>query len=93
MPADVCIAASKTYTRGHLIDPGGKLKDATFDVSEYASVLDTFYEHPECRVMPYVVLLQHLNDKEFRSGEDLFKLVHTEHPTGWGLFSGFEPCI
>jgi hypothetical protein len=90
MPSAVCIAARKTYTRGHLISSSATLKGATFDVSEYTSVLDIFYEHPECRVMPYNVLLEHLNDKEYRSGEDLFKLVHSEHPGGWGFFTGFD---
>lgn len=55
----------------------------------YVSVIDDFYKHPECRVMPYAALMDHLNDKEYQSGEELFRTVQTSHGE-WGSFSGFE---
>jgi hypothetical protein len=63
------------------------------DVSAYTIVLDDFYRHPECRSMPYSVLLAHLNDNEFKSGEDLYKFVRSG--PGWGSFSidGIARCL
>jgi hypothetical protein len=59
----------------------------------YTSVIDAFYEHPECRMMPYFVLIEHLTDKEYKSGEELFKYVRSG--PDWGSFSidGIDKCL
>jgi hypothetical protein len=73
---------------------GGDMTSASIDVSAYTNVLDDFYRHSECRRMPYSILLEHLNDEEFKSGEELYKFVRSG--PGWGAFSGFdgiEKCL
>jgi hypothetical protein len=73
---------------------GNNVTSASIDVSAYTNVLDDFYRHSECRRMPYSVLLEHLNDEEFKSGEDLYKFVRSG--PGWGFFTGFdgiEKCL
>ena len=87
--ADYCRSTGKHYSKAHMVPPDKSSKPPTYDVSDYTTVTDTFYQHPECRVMPYVILLEHLDDKDYLSGEDLFKLVHGGHPL-WGSFTGFD---
>lgn len=58
-------------------------------VDPYVAVVDNFYTHPECRVMPYHVVMQHLDDAEFKSGADLYRSVR-DGSASWGLFSGFD---
>jgi hypothetical protein len=60
----------------------------------YVSVINDFYKHPECRVMPYPFLMEHLVDREYMSGEDMFKLLQTGK-AHWGSFEveGMEKCI
>lgn len=72
---------------------GSGPKEARVDVSAYTNVLDDFYSHTECRAMPYSILLTHLDDNEFKSGEDLYKFVRSG--PGWGFFSidGIEKCL
>lgn len=41
----------------------------------YVKVLDDFYGHSECRMIPYDILLDHLDDKEFVDGNTLFENV------------------
>jgi hypothetical protein len=55
----------------------------------YITVINEFYKHPECRMMPYAALMEHLNDKEYQSGEELFQAVQTRR-VDWGSFSGFD---
>lgn len=55
----------------------------------YVSVLNDFYEHRECRMMPYTVVMSHLNDAEYKSGEELFQFVRSGSAQ-WGFFSGFD---
>jgi len=83
-PADLCNAATKQFTHVNL---------ATGDVSAYTSVIDTFYSHPECRTMPYGLLLEHLNDAEYKPGEQFYQYVRSG--LVWGHFTGpngFEKC-
>ena len=59
----------------------------------YIRVIDAFYSHPECRTMPYDMLLEHLNDSEYKSGEELYQYVRSG--LVWGPFTGpkgFEKC-
>jgi hypothetical protein len=72
---------------------GSGPRGAREDVSAYTNVLDDFYRYPECRAMPYSILLTHLDDNEFKSGEDLYKFVRSG--PGWGSFSvdGIERCL
>jgi hypothetical protein len=64
---------------------------ATYEYSDpYVNIIDGFYKHPECRVMPYTAILQHLNDAElFKSSDDLYMFVRSGD-AHWGAFSGFE---
>jgi hypothetical protein len=39
--------------------------------------------------MPYMTIMQHLNDAEFKSGDDLYMLVRSGNAQ-WGAFSGFD---
>ena len=64
----------------------GSLADYT---RAYVTVIDDFYKHPECRVMPYASLMEHLDDKEYQSGDALFETAQTWR-ADWGSFSGFE---
>lgn len=57
-------------------------------VDPYVTTIDDFYRHPECRVMPYEILLENLNDGQFKSGEDLYHYVQTD--AAWGAFSGLN---
>lgn len=88
-PAETpCLHLRQTYTHTQV----GSLETYA---AAYVSVIDDFYKHPECRVMPYSTLLTHLNDREYKSGEDLFNLVHTGHPN-WGSFTvpgGTQSCF
>ena len=73
---------------------GNDATSPSIDISAYTNVLDEFYRHPECRRMPYSILLEHLNDEEFKSGEDLYKFVRSG--PSWGGFTGFagiEKCL
>jgi hypothetical protein len=54
--------------------------------SEYVKVLDDFYRHSECRVIPYSMLLDHLGDGEFVDGNTLFRNVRTGK-INFGFFS------
>ena len=56
---------------------------------DYVSVIDGFYKHPECRMMPYAMLMEHLDDTEYQSGEAMFQMVH-RGGAGWGFFSGLD---
>lgn len=63
--------------------------------SEYVQVLDDFYRHSECRVIPYSMLLDHLNDDEFVDGNTLFRNVRAGK-INFGIFSGWdgiEDCL
>lgn len=93
-PSLRCRNAREEYSKAHLIAPDpGTLGGASLDVTAYSNVLDDFYRHPECRAMPYVILLSHLDDKEFKSGEELFRYVRSD--PGWGSFTipGIESCL
>jgi hypothetical protein len=59
----------------------------------YIRVIDTFYSHPECRPMPYFTLLEHLDDAEYKSGEELYQFVRSG--PGWGQFTidGIDKCL
>jgi hypothetical protein len=56
---------------------------------EYVQVLNDFYKHPECRVMPYSILLEHMDDKEFRTGDQMFNAVQVGE-LHLGFLSGFD---
>ncbi|HEY4011186.1 MAG TPA: hypothetical protein VGM11_13615 [Acidobacteriaceae bacterium] len=61
--------------------------------SAYAKVLDDFYRHPECRMVPYFILLEHLNDKEFVDGDTLFHDVRAgKVDLGFLEIDGVENC-
>jgi hypothetical protein len=95
LPSARCREASDKFSKEQLsgVDQTS-LRGMFVDVSVYTNVLDDFYRHPECRPMPYSILLAHLNDNEFKSGEDLYKFVRSG--PGWGFFSGFdgiEKCL
>ncbi|MBB5056057.1 hypothetical protein HDF16_000726 [Granulicella aggregans] len=63
---------------------------ATYNYADpYVAIIDGFYKHSECRAMPYTAIMQHLNDAEFKSSEDLYRLVRSGDAS-WGAFSGFE---
>jgi len=69
---------------------GNKSAAATLHyVDPYVAVVDDFYMHPECRVMPYTVVMEHLADAEFKSGDDLYRSVR-DGSASWGSFSGFD---
>lgn len=67
----------------------GSIDDRASYTAAYTSVIDDFYKHPECRVMPYIDLLEHSNDREFKSGDELFHAAQTGQ-LHWGFFSGFD---
>jgi len=94
LPSSRCRHASDHFSKARLSggDPTSG-RGVFVDVSVYTNVLDDFYRHPECLRMPYFVLLAHLNDREFKSGEDLYKLVRSG--PGWGSFSidGIDKCL
>jgi len=81
---DPCRQFAPTFTHGDT-----KAAGTLNYVDPYVEVIDEFYTHPECRVMPFTVILEHLDDAEFKSGEALYRSVRqgTEH---WGFFSGFD---
>lgn len=85
---DPCMQLRKKYSH---VEVGRGL--AAYTVA-YTSVIDDFYKHPECRMMPYSTLLEHLDDKEYKSGEDLYKFVRSG-AAGWGSFSiaGIADCL
>jgi hypothetical protein len=95
LPSARCRLASDKFSKAQLSGADPTSPEGMFvDVSAYTNVLDDFYRHPECRRMPYSTLLEHLNDNEFKSGEDLYKFVRSG--PGWGFFSGFdgiEKCL
>ncbi|HEY5055861.1 MAG TPA: hypothetical protein VII58_06855 [Acidobacteriaceae bacterium] len=82
-PEGACMADGKHFTRGVIM---------TDDVSAYTSVIDAFYSHSECRMMPYPVLLEHLDDAEYKPGEEFYQFVRSGPP--WGAFSieGVDKC-
>jgi len=82
-PEGACMADSKHFTRRVMMSD---------DASAYTGVIDTFYSHPECRTMPYFALLEHLDDAEYKSGEELYQYVRSGPP--WGQFSvdGIDKC-
>jgi len=93
-PSMRCVNASRKYSKAHIVYTGEAGRGKGLDVSVYVKVLDIFYSHRECRIMPYEIILQHLNDQEFKSGDDLYKFVRSG--PGWGAFSGFdgiEKCL
>jgi hypothetical protein len=77
-----CLQFSHRYTHSQA---GG----FTGYTSKYVSVIDDFYRHPECRAMPYAAIMEHLDDKEYKAGEDLYKFVRSGDAQ-WGMFSGFD---
>lgn len=81
--SEPCQALKTDYSH---IDP--KFFGHNEAVDPYVAVIDDFYKHPECRVMPFVVLLENLNDEQFKSGDELYKYVQTD--AEWGAFSGFD---
>jgi hypothetical protein len=87
-PRDRCRDAGPRYSRMQL--------DGTVDgyAVPYTLAIDDFYKHTECRSMPFETLLEHLNDREYKSGEDLYKLVHTGK-IEWGGFSipDIDKCL
>jgi hypothetical protein len=86
-PAD-CESLIARYSH---FEHGGSLRDA----SEYVKVLDDFYGHSECRVIPYGMLLDHLDDDEFVDGDTLFRKVRGGK-INFGFFSGWdgiEDCL
>jgi hypothetical protein len=94
-PSRRCTDAAPKYSKARVdFADESTGKGRSLDVSVYTNVLDTFYSHRECRIMPYEIILQHLNDQEFKSGDDLYKFVRSG--PGWGAFSGFdgiEKCL
>jgi len=94
-PSRRCQDAAPQYTQVHITSEDKATgRRRSLDLSAYVNVLDTFYAHSECRMMPYEIILQHLNDKEYKSGDDLYKFVRSG--PGWGTFSGFdgiEKCL
>ncbi len=89
----LCQQKIKTYTRFTPIDQ--LMRGAPLDVTAYTSVLDAFYAHPECRVMPFPTILNHLNDEEYMSGDELYEYLRGgANPGGrgksWGFFTGFD---
>lgn len=59
----------------------------------YVKVLDDFYRHPECRMIPYFLLLEHLDDKEFVDGNTLFQNVRAGKVNlGFLEIEGVENC-
>jgi hypothetical protein len=95
IPSGLCRHARDGFSKARFA--GGNPTDgrgSMVDVAAYTQVLDHFYSHPECRRMPYSIVLSHLNDREFKSGEDLYHFVRSG--PGWGSFSGFdgiEKCL
>jgi len=79
-----CMRIRRSYSHGNSFQIG------TFGyVEPYITVIDDFYKHAECRAMPYPFLMEHLDDAEYRSGEDLYKFVRSGD-AAWGSFSGFD---
>jgi hypothetical protein len=63
--------------------------------SQYVKVVDDFYRHPECRVIPYSMLMEHLDDGDFVDGDTLFRQVRAGK-INFGFFSawdGVEDCL
>jgi hypothetical protein len=84
-PADSpCLQFRPRYS--HVI-PGDAWKLSYVD--PYVQVMDDFYRHPECRIIPYTVIMDHLNDEEYKSGEDLYRFVRSGNAP-WGSFTGFD---
>jgi hypothetical protein len=81
---DSCMAWHPVYTHGD-----AKAIGSFNYVAPYVSVIDDFYKHSECHAMPYVFIMEHLNDAEFKSGEALYKFVRSGQ-AAWGSFSGFD---
>jgi hypothetical protein len=79
-----CTHFASAYTHGdqrafgtwHYVDP-------------YVATLDAFYEHAECSAMPYSAIMEHLNDAEYKSGDDLYRFVRSGDAR-LGFFSGFD---
>jgi len=88
IPREECLDIQK-FSKG----TGWKLandgKTVDYGVSAYTTVIDELYKHPECLVMPYDTVLEHLNDKEYVSGSELFKKLQSGQ-AAWGNFSGFD---
>jgi len=82
-----CRTPRDTYT--HIGSQLGPYFDTAAFTAPYVSVIDDFYKHPECRVMPYGELMTHLVDKEYMSGDDMYRLLQSGH-AAWGAFSGLK---
>jgi len=76
---DLCRTSSKQFTHGNV---------AVGDLSAYTNVIDTVYSHPECKPMPYFVMLEHLHDGEYKPGEEFYQYIRSGPP--WGAFTGFD---
>jgi hypothetical protein len=75
-----CLSFRFTYNRFHAIPTD------LIGFAPYVKVVDDFYSHEECRSMPYDAILEHLDDSEFRGGEDLYQFVRSGHAE-WGAFT------
>ena len=89
----ICQQKIHNYSRGTSVDQ--VMRGAAIDITPYTGVLDAFYEHPECRVMPFPIILNHLDDEEYMTGEELFRYLQGgPNPGGrgrsWGFFTGFD---
>jgi hypothetical protein len=69
-PSARCLAKRPTYSKaGH--DPG----DLT-GLSAYTGVITEFYtKHPEYRRVPFDYLMMQLNDKDFKTADQLFEMA------------------
>lgn len=79
-----CMRSRPAYTHGD-----ARVLGSLRYVDPYVAVIDDFYKHAECRAMPYRAIMKHLNDAEYKSGEELYKFVRAGD-AAWGAFSSFD---
>ena len=75
---DRCISLVGDYTKV-------KWDGSVLDVSAYTGVVTEFYEkYPQYRTIPHTYLMGHLNDREYKTADQLYEMARTgEIKTNW----------
>lgn len=67
-PSERCLAKRPTYSKAH----GGP--NGPIGLSAYTGIITEFYtKHPEYRRVPFTFLMMYLNDKDFKTADQLFE--------------------